>query len=286
MEITPHIHAVRTPLGPTPDRFVNVYLVYGNGITVIDTGFNGSEKLIYEDIRLTGRDPSEIGLIILTHSHPDHTGSAKMIRDLTGCTIAAHPLDAPAIENVDPALLKSPAPGVPPMVGGPVPVGRLLGDGDTISLGRGLTLEVLHTPGHSPGSISLFLREEMALFTGDTVQAPGRAPIYTDPVALVRSIRRLKGISGIRHYLPSHDTPATGDATYQRLADSLNYIRHVHAAVKKAASEIRGTPDPQVLAGRVLAELGIPSGAALPFIARTIHADLTADGLDEVLGEE
>jgi glyoxylase-like metal-dependent hydrolase (beta-lactamase superfamily II) len=286
MQITPHIHAIRTPLGPAPDRFVYVYLVYGNDITVIDTGFNGSEKLVYEDIRSTGRDPSEIGLIILTHSHPDHTGSAKAIRDLTGCTVAAHPLDAPAIENVDPMLLKSPAPGIPPMVGGPVPIDRLLNDGDIVRPGKGLTAEVLHTPGHTPGSISLFLREEMALFTGDTVQAPGRAPIYTDPVALVRSLRRLKGIPGIRHYLPGHDVPSEGDVTYRRLEDSLNYIRHVHAAIKKAASEIPGSPDPQALADRVLSELGLPRAAALPFIARTIHADLTAEGLDDLLKEE
>ena len=152
MEITPHIHAVRIPLGPTPDRFVNVYLVYGNGITVIDTGFAGSEKLIYEDIRATGQDPSDIGLIILTHSHPDHTGAAKAICDLTGCAVAAHSRDAPAIEDIDPILLKSPAPGIPPMVGGPVPIGRILNDGDTINFGKGLTAEVLHTPGHSPGS--------------------------------------------------------------------------------------------------------------------------------------
>lgn len=83
MQITPHIHAIKTPLGPTPDRFVYVYLVYGNRITLIDTGFNGSEKLINDDIRSTGRDPSDIGLMILTHSHPDHIGSAKVIHDLT-----------------------------------------------------------------------------------------------------------------------------------------------------------------------------------------------------------
>jgi len=176
MQITPHIHAIKTPLGPSPDRFVHVYIVYGDNITLIDTGFSGSDKLIIEDIRSTGRDTSEIGLIILTHSHPDHTGSAKAIRDLTGCKVAAHPLDAPAIENVDPMLLKSPSPGVPPLVSGSVPIDRLLNDGDKISLGKGLTLEVLYTPGHTPGSISLLLREEMALFTGDAVQAPGRPP--------------------------------------------------------------------------------------------------------------
>ncbi|MGA2104344.1 MBL fold metallo-hydrolase [Methanoregula sp.] len=286
MQITPHIHAIRTPLGPAPDRFVNVYLIYGDKITVIDTGFNGSEKLIYEDILSTGRDPADIGLVILTHAHPDHTGSAKVIRDLTSCMVAAHPSDAPFIEQVDPAMLKSPAPGIPPMVAGPVPVGRFLNEGDSINLGKGLTLEVLHTPGHSPESISLFLREESALFTGDTVQAPGRAPIYTDPVALVRSLRRLMDISGIRHYLPSHDMPAEGAVTYVRLKDSLSYIRYVHEIIKKAASAMPGTPDPQVLAGPVLAELGIPPGAGLPFIARTIHADLAAEGLDDIFNEK
>ena len=285
MQITQHIHAIKTPLGKTAERFVFVYLVYGDSITLIDTGFNGSEKLVNEDIRSTGRDPSEIGLIILTHSHPDHIGSAKVIRDLTGCTVAAHPLDMLAIENVDSTLLKSPALGVPPLVAGSVPVGRLLNDGDTIHLGKGLTLEVLHTPGHSPGSISLLLQEEMALFTGDTVQVPGRLPIYTDPVAMVNSIRRLKGIPGIKHYLPAHDVPDEGDSTYRRLEDSLAHIRHVHAAVKKAASEIPGTPDTQVMADRVLAELGIPPGTPLPFIAKTINADMNAVGLDELLNE-
>jgi hydroxyacylglutathione hydrolase len=283
MQVTPHIHAVRTPLGPAPDRFVHVYLVYGESITLIDTGFNGSEKLIIEDIRSTGRDPSEIDLTILTHSHPDHTGSAKAIRELTGCTVAAHPLDSPAIENPDPVLVTSPAPDVPPLVGGAVPVGRLLSDGDTVSAGRGLTLEVLHTPGHTPGSVSLLLREEMALFTGDTVQVPGRMPVFSDPAALVRSVRRLKAIPGISHCLPGHDMPAQGDAVYQRLEDSLAHLRRVHSAVKKAASEIHGTPDPQDLARRVLALLGNPPGAPPELVAKAVLSDLNATGLDDLL---
>lgn len=285
MQITPHIHAIKTPLGPAPDRFVHVYLIYGESITLIDTGFNGSEKLITEDIRSSGRDLSEIGLTVLTHSHPDHTGSAKAIRELTGCTVGAHPLDRSAIENVDPALLQNPAPGVPPLVGGPVRVGRLLNDGDTIRAGRGLTLEVLHTPGHSPGSISLLLRGEMALFTGDAVQAPGRVPVFADPSALVRSVQRLKGIPGIAHYLPGHDMPATGDAAYQRLEDSLAHLRRFHAAAKRAASETCGTPDPQDLARRVLSILGIPPTAPMQFVVKSVLADLNATGLDDLLGE-
>ena len=167
-------------------------------------------NLIYEDILSTGRDPADIGLVILTHAHPDHTGSAKVIRDLTSCMVAAHPSDAPFIEQVDPAMLKSPAPGIPPMVKAPVPVGRFLNEGDSINLGKGLTLEVSIPRVIHQNPFPCSFREESALFTGDTVQAPGRAPIYTDPVALVRSLRRLMDISGIRHYLPSHDMPAEG----------------------------------------------------------------------------
>ncbi|MGA2913884.1 MAG: MBL fold metallo-hydrolase [Methanoregula sp.] len=89
MQVTPSIHAIRhsfrIPIGPgmTLDRFVYSYLVYGNTITLIDTGVAGCEKEIFKSIRSTGRDPSQIDLIVLTHSHPDHGGAARAIRQVT-----------------------------------------------------------------------------------------------------------------------------------------------------------------------------------------------------------
>jgi len=75
LQITPIIHAIRhsfrIPIAPgiTFDRFVYSYVIYGDTIVLIDTGVAGSENQIFEDIRSTGRNPSEIALIILTHSH-------------------------------------------------------------------------------------------------------------------------------------------------------------------------------------------------------------------------
>jgi glyoxylase-like metal-dependent hydrolase (beta-lactamase superfamily II) len=82
MQITPSIHAlnhsfkVQIAQGIAIDRFVYSYIIYGKMITLIDTGVAGCETPIFENIRSAGRDPSEIALIILTHSHPDHIGAA------------------------------------------------------------------------------------------------------------------------------------------------------------------------------------------------------------------
>lgn len=97
MQLTSTVHALklpfRVPISPdiTLDRFVYAYLLFGEAITLIDTGVAGCEKQIFDYIRSTGRDPSETALVILTHSHPDHIGAAMAIQKATGCGIAAHP---------------------------------------------------------------------------------------------------------------------------------------------------------------------------------------------------
>ena len=129
---------------------------------------------------------------------------------------------------------------------------------------------------------------QVTLFTGDAVQAPGRMPIFTDPAALVRSLRRLKAIPGLMHYLPGHDQPAEGTALYQKFDDSIANIRRFHAAVKQAAAETGGKPDPQAIASRVFASLNLPPAPSPQLAAMTnniILADLNAAGLDDLLQE-
>jgi hydroxyacylglutathione hydrolase len=283
MQIASHIHVLKTPLGPEPGQFVNLFILSSDRITLIDTGIGASDKLVINYIREMGRDPSEINQIILTHRHPDHMGAARAIHDMTGCDVAAHVLERPAIEAVDPALLKVPGPGGSPLVSGPVPVTRSLNDGDNLRIDTGITLEVLHTPGHTPGSISLFYKEDKALFSGDAVAVPGRMPIYSDPVVFVRSIQRLKGIPGIRYFLPGHDKPVENEVSYNRMDAALAYVRHIDELVRKISAKAEDRLDPEAMAGQLLAELGIARTHTFPLVVQTFIGHLNAQGLDDVL---
>ena len=101
--------------------------------------------------------------IINTHGHFDHVSANKRLKDVTGADILIHPLDAPMLSQLAAAASawgfsseNSPPPD------------RTLEDGDLVSVGN-LELTVLHTPGHTPGGISLYV--DGAVFVGDTLFA-------------------------------------------------------------------------------------------------------------------
>lgn len=147
----------------------NVYFVVNaQGLVVIDTGTPGNGKKIVEYIRETGHQPQEVTTIILTHSHLDHTGSLKELKDLTGAKVAASTEDADYISGRKPYpkpknILMRAAPLL--IKSKPVDVDLILKDGDKIG-----NLVVVHTPGHTPGSIMLYDAENRALFSGDSLR--------------------------------------------------------------------------------------------------------------------
>jgi len=280
MQITPSIHAIRhsfrIPIAPGIifNRFVYSYLVYGDTIILIDTGVAGCEKRIFEDIRSTGRDTSEITLIVLTHSHPDHIGAARAIQQATGCSIAAHPAEQAWIEDIDLQNRERPVPGFTALVGGPVHVNHDLVDGDTIEPDeRGADeMLVLHTPGHSKGSISLLMQSERALFSGDAIPVAGDLPVYDDAALSVKSVKRLRGIAGIRVLLSSWDEPRREGAVYQRMDEALEYLRIIHEAVLTSYNE--RVTDPVELSKKTAAELGFPPQEVTALLERTFTANL------------
>jgi len=123
---------------------------------VIDPGGDFEEIKKYLDkLKL------EVKYIILTHGHFDHTGALSQLKKATGAEILIHSADAGMLSQIDqdqPFFLESGT--------ATCSADRTLKDGDKIQFGDNV-IEVLHTPGHTPGGISLFI--DKVIFTGDTL---------------------------------------------------------------------------------------------------------------------
>ena len=147
----------------------NVYLVEdGEKLILIDTGLPRNDKKITKYIEGLGRKPTDVSTIVLTHFHIDHVGSAKKMKELTNAKVAVHELDAdyvagkkapPKPKNLMFKALSS------VFKAAPVEPELLLKDNDKV--GR---LIVIHTPGHSEGSISLLDAERKVMFAGDAIR--------------------------------------------------------------------------------------------------------------------
>lgn len=288
MQISDRIHALKVPFQITDrsglkiKRFVYVYLIHGDKICLIDSGVASSERFIFDYIRDMGLQPEEISLLTLTHSHPDHIGSAKVIKEASGCSVAAPLSEKAWIEDVDLQFRERPVPGFHSLVGGSVSVDRALRDGDILDLGDGLSLEVIYTPGHSEGSISLWLSEQGVLFSGDAIPLPGEMPIYDDPLSSVKSIKRLKSIAGIKVLLAAWDRPREGEQAYRIMEESLCYLQCIHEAVINISSG-QPTLDSMELTKRVLKELGLSEAMANPMVARSFQANLKVRNHQDLL---
>jgi glyoxylase-like metal-dependent hydrolase (beta-lactamase superfamily II) len=159
-EILPGVHQVEG-LDPSPDFTTHVYLIKDKGPTwtLIDTGLPGSDVAIGKYLAKIKVEPTAIKRIVLTHLHRDHTGGLRKMVEMTHARTFSHWIEAAYIAGNP----KYDGPGVPPLED--VTVDETLKDGDHIDAGGGLTL--YHTPGHTPGHVSLYQTERKLLFSGD-----------------------------------------------------------------------------------------------------------------------
>jgi len=143
---------------------------FGGDLTMIDSGAGGSTALLIRNMEDAGLDPERIGLLILTHCHIDHIGSAPAFRERFGCDLLIHELDARPVEEGDPVRTAASWYGVrfPP-----TRVDRKM-TGDTLDLSFGEeTLHLISTPGHTPGSICAYLdREGRRILFGQDIHGP------------------------------------------------------------------------------------------------------------------
>ncbi|MZP28753.1 MBL fold metallo-hydrolase [Heliobacterium undosum] len=280
MQVSKHVHALKIPFNITIDsgkkleRFVYCFIIFGSKIHLVDSGVSSSEKLIFDYIRQKGRNPEDIASLTLTHSHPDHIGAAKSIRDFSGCTIIAHENEKDWIENTEKQFADRPVPGFSSLVGGSVPVDKTVEHGEEINLEEGLRLHVIHTPGHSRGSISMSLDYEDILFSGDVIPLPGDMPIYDDPLVLIESIEKLQRLKNRSILLSSWDEPRVGNLVDTIISDGIKHLRQLHNSVMEVATNQK-TVDSLEMSKIVLHRVGLPTAmASIPLVVRSLSSSI------------
>lgn len=158
-QIVPGVYVI--PLG-----IVNAYLIEGDRLTLIDTGVPGSDAQILRAVRALGRQPSEIGHILVTHCHPDHAGGLAALKRETGAAAYMHRADAaivragtglrplkPVSGLLNNLLFRALIPLVPSKMEA-AQVEHEVTDGDVLPEAGGL--RAIHAPGHCAGQL-LFL---------------------------------------------------------------------------------------------------------------------------------
>lgn len=182
-------------------RGANVYLLAGEELALIDTGYPGSARGIVDYIRGLGRSEKEITTVIITHNHVDHIGSLAELRTLASFRVLAHSGDFADADPPYPSGLRRllRVPFLQPVrrhfALTPDDVDVRLEGGEVLDPLGGL--EVVPTPGHTPGSISLYSARYRMLFVGDALQKRHGAPstparrVSIDPATAVDSIVRM-----------------------------------------------------------------------------------------------
>ena len=143
-------------------------------------------------------------LIVSTHGHWDHIGDNAAVAEHTGAEIAVHPLDRERLTDPKP-VFSTPFPIVPS-----IPAVELA-EGGEIRFGE-IRLTVLHTPGHTEGSVCLLSRDDGLLFSGDTLFAGGWGRVDLpggDEAAMVGSLARLTELGDAVEVLPGHGAATT-----------------------------------------------------------------------------
>jgi len=218
LKVLENIHYVECPVY---EDFTGIGIILGGRVTLVDAGTKGSFRdVVFPYLRGLGRRPEEVELAVITHEHGDHFEGLPELKEVSRVKVAAHEAAARRIE------------------GG---VDRLLRDGERLRA-EGLELEVVHTPGHSPGSICLYQPSLKLLFTGDSVQGNGTIiqgiAIYGDRDIYLNSMRRLSRLPvetlvAAHRYRPGSGAVLRGEEGRGFISESIRQVERYEAELRR-----------------------------------------------------
>jgi len=222
MKIAPGVYSMSQEQG----GHVHAYLVeHGDGLTLIDTLYDDDGKGVLAEIASIGRKPADLKHIILTHAHKSHVGGVAALKAASGATVCSHDWEVDIIAGRRPATRVSAVPRKPLQVyklqlglalglgkHKPCEVDRRLKAGDHIG-----PLQIVATPGHTPGSLSFWWPERRALFVGDVITTwpevtPGWPGLTLDNARNLRSVHDLTDFGNAEVLCTGHGEPITHDA--------------------------------------------------------------------------
>jgi glyoxylase-like metal-dependent hydrolase (beta-lactamase superfamily II) len=254
---------IQVPI-PYPVKWVNCYYIPGSVPTLIDTGVNTDEALetIKSAIEAHGGKLTDIRRVIATHGHMDHVGLAGRIAEISGAEVFVHQWDTVqwASGPGEPFIGKRldfraffveagvPADDIDELIDliltrykrmcSPISTESKM-EGGTVFEFDEFNLQVIHTPGHSPGSVSLFNESDGAVYTGDslvpelisnpTIEKTGSGE-HKSLVSHQATLERMKSL-GAKMVMPGHGTP------FEDLETRIQRLQGTH---KKRSKQILG----------------------------------------------
>ncbi len=264
MEVAPGIHRIELEYAPAG---LAIYALLGERLVLVDAGYAGAAAQIDAYLRRCGRSLADVDACVITHAHADHVGGSAEIK-------VAAPASAFCVHRDDKVWVEDPgalivdgyywaeAFGLPlpeavitrvrGMLGPGVRVNILLREGDTVDLGGGWHVQVMHVPGHTRGHMALLDTRSNSLLAADAVLEPGVfPPSYFDALVYLETQKKILA-TGAARLLGCHYPVKEGQAVREFVVGAIQNAEECHRIVREALTRAGGPVQLSAVAGALL----------------------------------
>jgi len=259
MEVVEGVHRIEAEVGGRP---LYLFLFLGERRLLLDAGCASSiARFVVPSLAQLGLDLEDLDLLVVTHSDLDHQGGVHALKAANpGLLVSCGAADVPLVADPEALVMgrydafradhgigydDETLRWMREESGKSEPVEIRLTGGESIRLGPGWQLSVLHVPGHSPGHLALFDSRSGALFSGDCVQGsvylgldgtPKLCPTYTDVDPYLETVAKIEALEP-RELHGCHWPAARGDGVQSFLAETRGYVEQIDELVRGSLTE-------------------------------------------------